>query len=102
MTMSVAGCNRPPEATGASLPVATAATETAAGNIQDIDVTTNVKTALLRDTSIKRFDIAVVTLKGDVQLRGTVDTRRQAEQAIKVARGVDGVHSIHDELIVGK
>lgn len=68
----------------------------------DVIVTTRVKTALLEDVNVKSFDIAVVTLKGDVQLSGFVDNQGQVDQAVKVARGVEGVHSIHDELRIKK
>jgi len=69
-------------------------------NADDAIVTTKVKTALLEDVNVKSFDISVVTLKGDVQLSGFVDNQGQIDQAVKVARGVEGVHSIHDELRV--
>ena len=68
----------------------------------DAIVTTKVKTALLEDVNVKSLDIAVVTLKGDVQLSGFVDNQGQIDQAVKVARGVEGVHSIHDELRIKK
>ncbi len=69
-------------------------------NVSDADVTTNVTTALLRDPSLKAFDIAVVTLKGDVRLIGTVAKRAQADSAIALTRAAHGVHSVHDELVV--
>jgi hyperosmotically inducible protein len=93
----VAGCNKSPEAGGIALP-----STSNAANVGDVDVTTNVKTALLQDAALKRFDINVITLKGDVRLIGVVDTQSQIEAAVKLARGAAGVHSIHDELTVKK
>lgn len=93
----VAGCTKTPEAGGVPLP-----STSNAANVADVDVTTNVKTALLRDAALKGFDIGVITLKGDVRLIGVVDTQSQIDAAIKLARGADGVHSIHDELTVKK
>jgi hyperosmotically inducible protein len=58
--MLAGGCNKVPEVTATQAP----------GNVADIDVTTNVKRALLQDESLKRFDITVIALKGDVRLIG--------------------------------
>lgn len=93
----VAGCSKTPEAGGVALPNASDVT-----NVADVDVTTNVKTALLRDTNLKGLDIGVITLKGDVRLIGVADTQSQIDAAIKLARGAAGAHSIHDELTIKK
>ena len=98
MTILLGGCGKaPPEATET-----TPAAPAAAGNIADIDVTTNVKTALRQDTGIKGFDIGVETLKGDVRLVGVLDNQAQIDAAIKLARAAAGAHTIHDELTVKK
>ena len=57
----IGGCNKPGQPL---LPMPAASTAT--GNVADIDVTENVKTALQRNDLLKAFDIGVVTLKGDV------------------------------------
>jgi osmotically-inducible protein OsmY len=94
---TIAGCSKPPGPTAAAPAVVAVA-----DNVNDVDVTTNVKTALQRDDALKAFDIGVVTLKGDVRLTGAVDNQGQIDAALKIARGADGVHSIHDELTVKK
>ncbi len=99
MNLALIGCNKSPEATTATLPTPTSK---ASDNVADADVTTNVKTALLRDATLSKFDVSVVTLKGDVRLIGVLDTQAQIDAAIKVARSADGVHSIHDELVLKK
>ncbi|MEO8804753.1 MAG: BON domain-containing protein [Burkholderiaceae bacterium] len=91
------GCNKTPEAGAVALP-----SPSNAANVADLDVTTNVKKALLSDASLKGFDISVITLKGDVRLIGVVDTQGQIDAAVKLARGSEGVHSIHDELAIKK
>ncbi len=93
----MAGCAKTPEAGGVAQP----GTSNAA-NVADGEVTTHVKTALLQDAALKGFDINVIALKGDVRLIGVVDTQSQVDAAIKLARGADGVHSIHDELTLKK
>ena len=93
----LAGCNEPAKVAATTSPSVMASAE-----VNDADLTTNVKTALLRDAAVKSLDIAVVATKGDVRLTGVVDNQGQIDQAVKVARSIDGVHSIHDELTVRK
>jgi hyperosmotically inducible protein len=65
-------------------------------------ITAKVKSALLSDPGVKSFDIAIVTRKGEVQLSGYVDNQAQINRAIDVARGVEGVQSIGNEMSVKK
>ena len=65
-------------------------------------ITAKVKSALLSDPGVKSFDIAIVTRKGQVQLSGYVDNQTQIDRAIVVARGVEGVQSIGNEMSVKK
>ena len=96
-TMAVGGCSKSPEAT-ATTPAASAAV----GNVSDIDVTEHVKTALHQNESLKGFDINVVTLKGDVRLIGVLDSQAQIDEAIKVARSVQGVQNVQPDLSIKK
>lgn len=101
MAMMAAGCEKPvapPMTPSASSVPATSQAPGTGSNVEDVDVTSNVKSALLRDELVKAFEINVITLKGDVRLIGVLDTQGQIDQAIKVARAANGVHSIHDEL----
>lgn len=68
----------------------------------DDDVTTSVKTALVSDPVLKAYDITVVTSKGDVRLTGQLDTQPQIDSALATARGIAGVHALHDELTLKK
>ncbi len=73
------------------------------GNVVDDGiVTAKVKSALLADPDVKSFDIAVVTRKGEVQLSGFVDNQAQINRAIDIARGVEGVQSIGNEMSIKK
>jgi hyperosmotically inducible protein len=73
------------------------------GNIVDDGiVTAKIKTALLADADVKSFDIAVVTRKGEVQLSGFVDNQAQIDRAVGIARGVEGVQGIGNELSIKK
>lgn len=87
------GCGMPEEGAGVASPSAIAGPAA-----RDAAVTARVKAALLADASIRNFDIAVATAKGDVRLTGLLDGQGQIDHAIALARGVEGVRSIHDEL----
>lgn len=52
--------------------------------------------------TIAAMFIAVVTLKGKVRLIGVLNSRAQIDVAIRIARGADGAHTIHDELTIKK
>ena len=70
--------------------------------VDDGIITTRVKTTLLADPSIKSFDIAVVTRKGETQLSGFVNTQNQIDHAIELTRAVEGVKSVSNEMSVKK
>jgi hyperosmotically inducible protein len=66
--------------------------------VDDGIVTTKVKSALIADPDVKGLQIGVVTRKGVVQLSGFVDSRNQADRAITVARGIEGVQSVDNDI----
>ena len=69
-------------------------------HIDDSVVTTKVKTALLRDPDVSGLDINVSTFKGRVQLNGLVDNADQMEKAAELARNVNGVTSVENNLAI--
>ena len=68
--------------------------------IDDSTITTKVKAAIFNDPSLKVFQINVETFKGEVQLSGSVDSEQIVNKAGEVARGVGGVKSVKNDLIV--
>lgn len=70
--------------------------------MSDRDVNEHVKTVLDQNDSLRRFDIQVITLKGDVRLVGSVETQEQIDEALRIARAAEGAHSIHNELTIQK
>ena len=70
--------------------------------IDDSAITTKVKSAILGDSALKVFQINVETFKGEVQLSGFVDSAEAKQKAGEVARGVSGVKSVKNNLIVKK
>ncbi|EOY5417854.1 molecular chaperone OsmY [Cronobacter turicensis] len=71
------------------------------GNFMDDSaITAKVKAALVDDEQIKSTDISVKTEKSVVTLSGFVESQAQAEEAVKIAKGVEGVASVSDKLHV--
>ena len=70
--------------------------------IDDTLITANVKTAMLKDPLMKSMEISVVTRKGVAQLSGFVDSDRQLQHAIDVAKGVEGVTDVVNSMRVKK
>ncbi|AVR05954.1 molecular chaperone OsmY [Pluralibacter gergoviae] len=68
--------------------------------MDDSSITAKVKAALVDHDSIKSTDISVKTEKKVVTLSGFVTSQAQAEEAVKVAKGVEGVASVSDKLHV--
>ncbi len=68
--------------------------------MDDSTITAKVKAALVDHDSIKSTDISVKTDQKVVTLSGFVERQAQAEEAVKVAKGVEGVTSVSDKLHV--
>jgi len=83
--------------------VGCASTPTRESTGQYIDssaITTQVKSKLLTTTDIKSFQIKVNTYKSEVQLSGFVNTKKQSQKAEAVAKSVEGVTSVKNNLVV--
>ena len=78
------------------------AATTMGSKVDDSVVTSKVKSALLADADIKSYDIAVITNNGEVQLSGFVDNQTQIDRATVVARGIEGVRNVRNELSIKK
>jgi hyperosmotically inducible protein len=70
--------------------------------IDDSAITAKVKTALAGDPRTKAHQINVETREGAVQLSGFVDTSEAKSTAEELARAVDDVKSVDNELDVKK
>ena len=68
--------------------------------VDDSVITTKVKSLLAADDFLKSFKISVETRKGIVQLSGFVDSQNAVDKAGQIARGVGGVTSVKNDLIV--
>jgi hyperosmotically inducible protein len=74
--------------------------ETAGQYVDDAAVSTKVRAELIKDQSLKAFDIHVETMQDIVQLSGFVDSPQQKAQAEQIARGVGGVRGVRNDIIL--
>ena len=70
--------------------------------VNDAEITTKVKTALAGDPRTKAHQVNVETREGVVQLSGFVDNAEAKQTAEQLARNVDDVKSVDNELSVKK
>jgi len=68
--------------------------------VDDSYLTTAVKTKLAGDEGLKSFDIKVITTAQVVTLSGTVPTSALRDQAETVAKSVDGVKGVTNNIEV--
>ena len=73
---------------------------TAGQALDDATVTAKVKSQLLADPDVSALNVNVTTFRGQVQLSGYVDSSTQRIKAEQVARKIEGVKSVSNDLIV--
>jgi|SoiMethySBSTD1v2_1073268.scaffolds.fasta_scaffold638250_2 hyperosmotically inducible protein len=66
----------------------------------DAGITTNVKSKMAADDTVKAHEINVDTKNGVVTLSGDVDSSIAKERAVQIARGTDGVREVVDNMTV--
>lgn len=74
--------------------------ESAGAYVDDAMITTKVKAAILQEGSLKSAEINVETLKGTVQLSGFVRSQADINKAVEVARTVNGVKVVKNDMIL--
>lgn len=90
-TLGCAGTSRQDNAT-------TTTRESTGAYIDDAVITTKVKTAIFREPTLKSYEINVETYKGVVQLSGFVSSKTEISKAADIARAVEGVASVKNDL----
>ena len=76
-------------------------THTSTGEfVDDSAITTKIKAQLANDDFLKSFQISVESRQGIVQLSGFVNSKEAVNKAGQIARGVEGVKSVENDLIV--
>ena len=72
--------------------------QTTGAYMGDAWVTTQVKTGILNEPSLKVTQINVETYKSVVQLSGFVDNAASQAKAVEIAKGVKGVTSVKNDM----
>jgi len=79
---------------------ATQTRESTGQYVDDTVITTNVKAAIFNESTLKTMQINVKTFKGVVQLSGFVNSAQSVKKAGEVARSVEHVIEVKNDLIV--
>jgi hyperosmotically inducible periplasmic protein len=74
--------------------------ETVGGYVDDAAITTQVKARFVDDKSVGAASIKVETLKGTVMLSGFAKDAAEKQAAERIARNVNGVQSVRNEILV--
>jgi hyperosmotically inducible periplasmic protein len=74
--------------------------ETAGEYVDDTAITAKLKAELVRDKELPATQIRVETLQNVVQLSGFVDNAAQKAKAGQVARQIQGVKDVKNDIIV--
>jgi osmotically-inducible protein OsmY len=87
-------------AVSAAACAATPTAESTGGYVDDSTITAKIKSDLVQDKNVSAEQVHVQTYKGVVDLSGFVNSRAELSEARLVAGQVNGVKSVHDNLIV--
>lgn len=68
--------------------------------IDDAAITTRIKVEMAKDKEVSATSIKVETDKGVVQLSGTAKSRAEVDKAVSIARAVNGVSSVQNNITV--
>jgi len=97
LAMTVTACNREePVVTQTETPAQQTAVQR-----DDSWIETSVRARFYGDDSVRGRNVSVDANGGVVTLRGMVENETARQQAVTLARGVEGVTSVNDELQVG-
>jgi hyperosmotically inducible protein len=75
--------------------------ETTGQYVDDATITTKVKSAIAQDASFKTAtQVHVETMQQTVQLSGFVDNADQKAKAAQLARGINGVRDVKNDIVI--
>ena len=78
-------------------------TQRSAGEqVDDAALLTSVKSALAAESAETAADVNVDVNRGEVKLSGFVDNANDKSRAAEIARGVEGVKSVQNDIAVGE
>lgn len=68
--------------------------------VDDSVITTKVKAAIFKEATLKTMQINVKTYKAVVQLSGFVDSTQSVTKAGEIARSIEGVIKVENDLVL--
>jgi len=68
--------------------------------LDDKSIAAKVKADLIGDPDVKAAQVKVNVFRGDVQLSGFVDNDTQKQKAEQIARNVNGVNFVKNDLVI--
>jgi osmotically-inducible protein OsmY len=74
--------------------------ETPGSYVDDATITSRVKVSIIKEPTLKVLQINVETMEGVVQLSGFVDNEQSKDRAVDIARHVNGVKSVADNMMI--
>jgi osmotically-inducible protein OsmY len=66
--------------------------------VDDSWITTKVKSEMIANNDVAARNISVDTTKGVVTLTGTAATAQEANKAAEIARGIEGVKAVENNI----
>lgn len=74
--------------------------ETVGAFVDDTTITTQIKSRMAANPAVSALSISVETLKGEVQLSGFAKTSGERAQAESIAREINGVKRVRNDIVV--
>lgn len=74
--------------------------ETVGAYVDDTTITTQIKARMAKDPMVAATSISVETLKGEVMLSGFAKSTSERTQAEVIARDVNGVKRVRNDIVV--
>jgi hyperosmotically inducible periplasmic protein len=78
----------------------TAAGRSAGQVIDDLNITTTIKSKIFNDPYLSGFAVSVDTFQGEVTLTGAVESEFARSRAHQLAESIDGVRKVNNLLVV--
>jgi hyperosmotically inducible periplasmic protein len=78
----------------------TAAGRTPGQVLDDMNITTTIKSKIFNDPYLSGFAVSVDTFKGEVTLTGAVESEFAKNRASELAQSIYGVHKVNNLLVV--
>lgn len=76
------------------------AADSVAGSVDDMAITASISAAFAKDSDLSAIRIDVDTKNGNVTLSGPAPTASARDKATAIAKGIKGVSSVDNKLMV--